>query len=84
MEVKNISENCITRYDYNVSKGIKVCKCCSYCMTNFSYILGALDGEWGMSHVTKVSMSPVDFKKCPCRSVGFKKGLCRPVIFRGP
>ena len=28
-------------------------------------------------------MSPVDFKKSPCRPVEFKKWPCRPVDFRG-
>ena len=28
-------------------------------------------------------MSPVDFKKCPCHKVEFKKWLCRHVECRG-
>ena len=33
--------------------------------------------SWTASHVTKTSMSHVDFKKCPCSCVDFRKGPCR-------
>ena len=36
-----------------------------------------------LSHVTKMSMSSVEFKKVYCRCVEFEKRPCRLIDFRG-